>query len=64
MIWEYLIIAVVLGWAGYYLWRVLLGRKGGCSCGAACGAEGKCSCGDSQGQGCGGRPPGEGPPPP
>ncbi|MFH7319685.1 hypothetical protein ACHHRT_03625 [Desulfurivibrio sp. D14AmB] len=64
MSWEYLIIAVVLGWAVYYLGRVFGGRKGGCSCDANCGGAGKRSCAENQGQGkgCCGGPPGEGPP--
>ncbi len=29
--WEYVIVAVIVGWAGYYLWKTLF-RKKGCSC--------------------------------
>ncbi|HDQ40385.1 MAG TPA: FeoB-associated Cys-rich membrane protein [Desulfonatronum sp.] len=31
MIWEYLILAAVLAWAVYYLWRTFFKKKG-CSC--------------------------------
>lgn len=33
MIWEYLILAAVLAWAVFYLWRTFF-RKKGCSCGS------------------------------
>lgn len=32
MIWEYLILALVVAWAVYYLWRTMFQKKG-CSCG-------------------------------
>lgn len=33
MFWEYLILAAILGWAFYYLWRSFFGKKS-CVCGA------------------------------
>jgi len=38
MIWEYLILAAVLAWAVYYLWRTFLKKKG-CSCGTCPSAK-------------------------
>lgn len=29
--WEYVIVALIVGWAGYYLWKTLY-RKKGCTC--------------------------------
>lgn len=31
MIWEYLLLAVIVIWAIFYLWRTFV-QKGGCSC--------------------------------
>lgn len=31
MIWEYLLLAVILAWAVYFLWRTFFKKKG-CSC--------------------------------
>ena len=42
MIWEYLILAALLAWAIFYLWRTFF-RKGGCACG---------SCPSAKSQGC------------
>jgi hypothetical protein len=42
MNWEYLVLAVILGWAVYRLWCTFVQKKG-CSCGS-CPAAGKSCC--------------------
>ncbi len=42
MMWEYLVLAAILAWALFYLWRTLF-RKKGCSCGT-CPASKKEGC--------------------
>lgn len=42
MFWEYIVLAAVLGWAVFFLWRTFV-RKRGCACGD-CPAAKKASC--------------------
>ncbi len=42
MNWEYLVLAVILGWAVYRLWRTFVQKKG-CSC-SSCPSAGKSCC--------------------
>ncbi|QJT10975.1 hypothetical protein [Oceanidesulfovibrio marinus] len=41
--WEYLIVALIVGWAVYFVWKTFF-RKRGCSCGSGTcdsGSKGK-----------------------
>ncbi|MDY0163460.1 hypothetical protein [Desulfobotulus sp.] len=46
MLWEYLILFLLIGWACFYLWRTFF-RKKGCSC-DSCPSAGNGPCGHNR----------------